>query len=185
MTPSMIDRARRNAKGMENVEFHLSTIDVLPLPDASVDCIISNCVINLAEDKAAVLREAFRVLKPGGRFAVSDIALKQELPAELAESVASYVGCIAGALSIDEFERLLVASGFSGVQIVDAGADLNAYAKVEGQNGCCSPAMEAGEAACCASSEDEGVHAGLAKLLERHDVNDYAASVKVFAVKPE
>ena len=190
MTPAMIDRARRNAKDTENVEFHLSTIDALPLPDASVDCIISNCVINLAEDKAAVLREAFRVLKPGGRFAVSDIALKQELPAELADSVASYVGCIAGALPIAEFERLLDEAGFSGVQIVDAGADLNAYAKVEGQSGCCSPTMESASGlpvagACCSPAEasDDAVHDGLAKLLSRYDVNDYAASVKVFAVR--
>ena len=130
MTPAMIDRARRNAGGMGNVEFHLATIDALPLPDAGVDCVISNCVINLAEDKAAVLREAFRVLRPGGRFAVSDIALKRELPAELADSVASYVGCIAGALPVGEFERLLKEAGFSGVRVVDAGADLNAYGDV-------------------------------------------------------
>lgn len=184
MTPAMIDRARRNAEGIDNVEFHLSTIEALPLPDASVDCVISNCVINLADDKAVVLREAFRVLKPGGRFAVSDIALKRALPAELADSVASYVGCIAGALPIPEFERLLNEAGFSGVQVIDAGADLNAYAKVEGQSGCCSPAMEAGDSACCTPSADEGVHVGLAGLLARYDVNDYAASVKVFAVKP-
>ena len=184
MTPAMIDRARRNAKGMENVEFHLAEIDALPLPDAGVDCVISNCVINLAEDKAAVFREVFRVLKPGGRLAVSDIALKRPLPAELAESVAAHVGCIAGALPIPEFERLLKEAGFTGVRVVDAGADLNAYAKVEGQSGCCSPAMETGEAACCAPPADDGVHAGLAGLLARYDVNDYAASVKVFAVKP-
>ena len=190
MTPAMIDRARRNAQGMHNVEFHLSTIDKLPLPDASVDCVISNCVINLAEDKAAVFRDVFRVLRPGGRLAVSDIALKRELPEELATSVASYVGCIAGAIPIAENERLLEAAGFAGVQVVDSGADLNAYASVENQAACCSPAMGSATGlpvagGCCGGGGDApGVHDGLADLFARHDVNRYAASVKMFAVKP-
>src|SRR5690606_8467354 len=94
MTPEMIDRARRNSAGITNVAFHLATIDALPLPDASADVVISNCVINLAPDKTAVLKEAYRVLKPGGRLAISDIALKRDLPDELATSVAAYVGCI-------------------------------------------------------------------------------------------
>src|ERR1700760_2213572 len=100
MTPAMIERARANAKsgGYTNVDFHLSTIDKIPLPDASVDCVISNCVLNLAPDKPAVFREISRILKPGGRLAVSDIALKSELPQEIATSLAAYVGCIAGAI---------------------------------------------------------------------------------------
>jgi len=192
MTPEMVERAKRNAGGRENVAFHLSTIDDLPLANASVDCVISNCVINLAEDKPAVLSEVFRVLKPGGRVAVSDIALKRELPDELARSVASYVGCIAGAVPIAEYERMLVDAGFEGVQVVDGGSDLNAYAKVENQSGCCSPAMEPASegglpvsgGGCCGGGEEPGVHEGLAELLGRYDVTDYAASVKVFAVKP-
>jgi arsenite methyltransferase len=93
MTTAMIERARTNARagGYANVEFHQSTIDQIPLPDASVDCVISNCVLNLAPDKPAVFREIARVLKPGGRLAVSDIALKHELPDAVAQSMAAYV----------------------------------------------------------------------------------------------
>src|SRR3954451_12081996 len=107
MTPEMIKLAHRNAakandgKDYSNVEFHLATIDKLPLPDNSVDCVISNCVINLAPDKPAVFREIARVLKPGGRLAVSDIALKQSLPQEISHDLSAYVGCIGGAILID------------------------------------------------------------------------------------
>ena len=100
MTPEMIGRARKNADkgGFTNVEFHLSTIDKLPLADNSVDCVISNCVINLAPDKQSVFREIARVLKPGGRLAVSDISLKKELPPEVSSDLLAYVGCVAGAV---------------------------------------------------------------------------------------
>ena len=205
MTPAMIERARTNAAraGLTNAEFHLAGIDRMPLADASVDCIVSNCVINLAPDKAAVFREMFRVLKPGGRVAVSDIALKRELPPALAESVAAYVGCIAGAIPIADYERQLTAAGFAAVHVVDAGKDLNAYAKVENQAACCSPAMDdrpvqaislpiteeewiASTQSCCGvEPTSASVHEGLADLLSRYDVNEYAASVQVYAVKPE
>src|SRR6202008_3863669 len=122
-------------QSLANVEFHLATIDRIPLADGSADCIISNCVINLAPDKRAVFREMFRVLKPGGRVAVSDIALKRPLPEELARDVAAYVGCIAGAVPVGEYERDLRGAGFAAVKVVDTGKDLNAYAKVENQNG--------------------------------------------------
>src|SRR5436305_6793539 len=155
MTPEMIQRARRNAErqGTVNVEFHLSTIDKLPLAEASVDCVISNCVINLAPDKRAVFREIFRVLKPGGRVAVSDIALKKSLPNDLAASVAAYVGCIAGAITLEEYRRGLEEAGFAAVEVLDSGADLNAYAKVENQMGCCTPAMTSSTALPLAVSE--------------------------------
>jgi arsenite methyltransferase len=194
MTPEMIDRARANAQkgGYENVEFHLATIDQLPLPDASVDCVISNCVINLAPDKTAVFREIARVLKPGGRLAVSDIALKHELPVAVAQSVAAYVGCIAGAIKIGDYRRGLHNAGFEHVEIVDSGADLNAYAKVENQAGCCSPSMGTAKGlsvladACCSAdtSAPVSLHEDLTKLLSEYDVNGAAASVKVYAVKP-
>jgi arsenite methyltransferase len=207
MTPAMIDRARANAAsgGYTNVEFHLSTIDKIPLPDASVDCIISNCVLNLAPDKPAVFREIARVLKPGGRLAVSDIALKHDLPAALASSLAAYVGCIAGAIRIRDYRSGLLAAGFEHVEIVDSGSDLNAYAKVENQSGCCSPTMDADralaattanaandslavmETSCCASTTTApaSLHEELASLLSQYDVNAAAASVKIYAVKPQ
>jgi SAM-dependent methyltransferase len=194
MTPAMIGRARANAAsgGYKNVEFHLATIDQLPLADASVDCVISNCVINLAPDKPAVFREIARVLKPGGRLAVSDIALKGELPRAIAESLAAYVGCISGAVKIDDYREGLLAAGFEHVEIVDSGADLNAYAKVENQSGCCSPSMDTGNdlpmlAGACCSTETApagSLHRDLTTLLSEYDVNAAAASVKVYAVKP-
>src|SRR5580692_10912817 len=120
MTTWMIERARANAQagGYTNVEFHQATIDQIPLPDASVDCVISNCVLNLAPDKPAVFREIARVLKPGGRVALSDIALKHELPESVAQSVAAYVGCIGGAILIDDYRAGLRAAGFQHVEIM-------------------------------------------------------------------
>jgi SAM-dependent methyltransferase len=194
MTPAMIERARANARagGYTNVEFHLSTIDRMPLPDASADCVISNCVLNLAPDKPSVFREIARVLKPGGRVAVSDIALKRELPEAVAQSVAAYVGCIAGAILIDDYRSGLLAAGFEHVEIVDSGADLNAYAKAENQAGCCSSKMEASnplqviEEPCCSSafSASASLHEELKTLLSQYDINAAAASVKVYAIKP-
>lgn len=182
MTDEMLAIAHRNAAGRENVEFHKATIDDLPLADSSVDCVISNCVINLAADKPAVFKEIARVLKSGGRLAVSDIALKKPLPPEIGNDLMAYVGCIAGAISIDDYRKGLATAGFDGVQIIDSGSDLNAYAKVEGQSGCCSPSMGTGlpiVSDCCSD-----LHSRLGDLLAKHNVNDYAASVKVYAVKP-
>jgi SAM-dependent methyltransferase len=188
MTPAMLERARANAKagGYANVEFHQATIDAIPLPDASVDCVISNCVLNLAPDKPAVFREIARILKPGGRLAVSDIALKGELPEPIARSMAAYVGCIGGAISVDNYRTGLVAAGFEHVEIVDSGADLNAYAKVENQSGCCSPAMD-GDACCtpATATNSASLHEELSDLLSKYDVNAAAASVKVYAIKPK
>ena len=235
MTPEMVELARKNAlkAGTANVEFHLAPIDRMPLPDASADCVISNCVLNLVPDKPAAFREIARVLKPGGRLAVSDIALKRPLPPEVSSDLMAYVGCIAGAILIDDYKAALLEAGFAHVEVIDSHADLNAYAKIENQSGCCSPAPETGPAAvevgpcctpapagseacctpskpvaegeaCCTTAEKaEASKAGasccsparrgantpelleqLADLIRRYDVNDYAASVKVFAVKP-
>jgi hypothetical protein len=189
-------------------------------------------VINLAPDKSAVFREIARVLKPGGRLAVSDIALKKDLPDEIASDVSAYVGCIAGAVLIDDYKQGLSDAGFAAVDVVESLADLNAYAKVENQSGCCSPAMTETASACCPPAENAvaaadccppaeqssaaedccspsasvesasdccaptqigrakkpeenagDFHERLKAMLERYDVNDYAASVKVFAIK--
>ena len=196
MTPEMLDLARRNAakadggKPLTNVEFHQATIDKMPLPDASVDCVISNCVINLAPDKQAVFSEIVRVLKPGGRLAVSDIAPEEALPPEIGNDLMAYVGCIAGAVPIEQYRNQLLEAGFAQVDIIDTGADLNIYAKVENQLGCCSssgpalPLVSAGS--CCSSAppSNAALQRQFADLLRRYNVNDFAASVRVFAVKP-
>jgi len=120
MTPEMIDRARENARksGAKNVEFRLGEIENLPVADNSVDVIISNCVINLSTDKPRVFREAFRVLKPGGRMLVSDLALSKPLPKAIRESVEAYVACVAGALVKDDYLGAMRGAGFTGVEVV-------------------------------------------------------------------
>jgi len=119
MTDEMLALARENQRkaGVANVEFLKGDIEHIPLPDASVDVIISNCVINLAADKRQVLTEAFRVLKPGGRFAVSDVVVRGTLPAEVRRNMELWVGCVAGALEEQEFTTLLTTIGFSDVSI--------------------------------------------------------------------
>jgi arsenite methyltransferase len=174
MTDEMLALARENQRkaGATNVEFLKGTIEAIPLPDNSVDVIISNCVINLSTDKDIVLREAFRVLKPGGRFAVSDVVVHGEVPAEVRHNMELWVGCIAGALQDTEFASKLSAAGFADVEIepwreysiedarsflTEAGLDVDALApEVEGKflsafvrarkpeaQACCGPA-------CCA-----------------------------------
>ncbi len=119
MTPEMIDLARTNAAkvGLDNVEFRLGDIERLPVADGAVDVIMSNCVINLAPDKPAVFREAFRVLAPGGRLAISDMVAIGDLPAEIAEDPTAYTGCIAGAAPVVELERMIAEAGFERVQV--------------------------------------------------------------------
>ena len=119
MTDEMLALANDNQRkaGIDNVEFLRGEIESIPLPDNSVDVIISNCVINLSADKDRVLREAFRVLKPGGRFAISDVVTRGELLPEIRQSVLAWVGCIAGALEENEYRRKLTAAGFGQIEI--------------------------------------------------------------------
>lgn len=169
MTDDMLALARENQRqaGVENVEFLKGEIENIPLPDGSVDVVISNCVINLSADKSRVLREAFRVLKPGGRFAVSDVVVRGEVHEQVRKSMLLWVGCIAGALEEREYAAKLAQAGFSKISIeptrvysiedarhflVEAGIDVDAIAPlVEGKfmsafiratkpgGGCCAP----------------------------------------------
>ncbi len=205
MTGDMISLARKNAVkgGYENVKFYLAEIEHMPLPDNSVDCVISNCVLNLCADKDVALKEVFRILKPGGRFAISDIALRKELPEAIEKEVAAWTGCIAGALSVDQNREALLGAGFSQIDIQDAHSDLNAY-KEGGLAACCGPEVETEKSAggsccstaepdCCAPEEtaktDDQVaseyHNTMSDLLDEFDVNEYAGSFKIFALKPE
>lgn len=121
MTPEMLDKARENIRkgDYENVEFRLGEIENLPVADNTVDVIISNCVINLSQDKPKVFKEALRVLKPGGRLMVSDIVLLADLPPEILDSVEAYVGCIAGASKKSDYLEAIRAAGFAEVKVLD------------------------------------------------------------------
>jgi arsenite methyltransferase len=133
MTPQMLDRARKNAaaSGRRNVEFREGRLEALPVEDGSIDAVTSNCVINLVPDKAAVFREVARVLKPGGRMVVADIVLDGPLPDAVAQDLAAWVGCIAGAMPREEYIGLVEAAGLASVEIlrdVDQGATMEAVA---------------------------------------------------------
>jgi ubiquinone/menaquinone biosynthesis C-methylase UbiE len=119
MTDEMLALARENQRkaGLENVEFLKGAIEAIPLPDASVDVIISNCVINLSADKDRVLAEAFRVLRPGGRFAVSDVVVRGEVPAAIRRSVELWIGCVAGALDETAYREKLAKAGFEAIDV--------------------------------------------------------------------
>jgi ubiquinone/menaquinone biosynthesis C-methylase UbiE len=151
MTDDMLALARENQRqaGVENVEFLKGEIESIPLAENSVDVVISNCVINLSADKDCVLREAFRVLKPGGRFAVSDVVVRGEVPEEVRKNMLLWVGCVAGALEEQDYKAKLAKAGFTGISIeptrvysvedsrkflVEAGIDVAAFAsQIEGK----------------------------------------------------
>ena len=145
MTDEMLDVARRNqaSQGVTNVEFLKGFIEDIPLPDQSVNVIISNCVINLAADKTHVLREAYHVLRPGGRLAISDVVVRGTLPEAVRRNLESWVGCVAGALEEDEYRRMLGASGFEATAI-DATRTYDT-AKVASPSGCCPSADTAAD----------------------------------------
>ncbi|MCJ7715126.1 MAG: arsenite methyltransferase [Anaerolineales bacterium] len=119
MTPDMINRAEENAKkgSYKNVEFRLGQIEKLPVEDSCIDVILSNCVINLSPDKPSVYREAYRVLKPGGRLAISDMVASAEMPPEIREDLNLHSACVSGALMVADLERILIKAGFTDIQI--------------------------------------------------------------------
>uniref|UniRef100_A0A093VBE6 Arsenite methyltransferase n=1 Tax=Talaromyces marneffei PM1 TaxID=1077442 RepID=A0A093VBE6_TALMA len=172
---NMIDLATKNANasGLSNTSFIEASITSIPLPDSSVDCIISNCVINLVptKDKSLVFHEIARLLKPGGRLAVSDILARKELPESIANDMTLYVGCIAGASQVVGYEEYLRQAGFQGIFLVDTKANLNIYKEFSylQQSTCCAP-----------SSCSEQAKTQSAEI----DYNEWAGSFQIYAVKP-
>jgi arsenite methyltransferase len=162
MTPAMISKARSNAAcvGAENVEFRLGEIEHLPVSDASVDVILSNCIVNLSPDKAAVFREAFRVLRPGGRVAISDVVATAPIPADLRGKLEAYTGCVAGAALVGDVEGMLREAGFSEVRVALPGDLSSCIADwmpgTGAENVVASATIEArkpgGERSCCGPS---------------------------------
>ncbi|CRG89584.1 hypothetical protein PISL3812_06621 [Talaromyces islandicus] len=175
MTKDMIDLATKNAKasGLFNASFIEASITAIPQPDSSVDCIISNCVINLvpAKDKGLVFYEIARLLKPGGRLAISDILARKELPQSIVDNMALYVGCIAGASQVAEYKEYLRQAGFQDILLVDTEADLNLYKESSylQQSTCCTP-----------SSYSKNTETESASV----DYNEWAGSFQIYAVKP-
>jgi SAM-dependent methyltransferase len=178
MTPEMVELARENARreNVGNVDFRLGEIEHLPVADASVDVIVSNCVINLSPDKPQVFREAFRVLRPGGRLLVSDIVLRGELPEAIRTSMESYIGCVAGASQLDDYLGAIRDAGFRDVKVVkEASADSGSEERKRSGKGKARLVVDGREV----SPED----IGLTDAEARHLVG-IVASVSVSATKP-
>ncbi|KAJ8102365.1 S-adenosyl-L-methionine-dependent methyltransferase [Lipomyces tetrasporus] len=199
MTKDMLDLARRNAEkaGLSNVSFIEASITSIPLDSSVADCIISNCVGNLVPelDKPLVFREMFRLLKPGGRIAISDILAKKAFPSEVKENISLYVGCVAGASEVRDYERYLKDAGFEGVLIFNTNSDLNVYKEMlqaeqpkyngspsrpQSQNSSCS-CCNAGS--CC--SLQKGEFQGRAESILKLNFNNWAGSFRVYAIKPK
>jgi arsenite methyltransferase len=176
----MLMKARFNAskRKVSNASFIKSRITSIDLPDQSADVVISNCVINLVpdEEKQLVFTEMHRILKPGGRVAVSDILTKKPLPEDMKQNVALYVGCIAGASSSVEYKKWLKQAGFEDVAIVDAGSDLNVYTSGDSNTGCCSGVAMEKPVSCCGGQEvkDGGVAEDMKRDLSNLDLNEWA-----------
>jgi arsenite methyltransferase len=176
----MLKKANSNAskRKVTNVSFIKSRISSIDFPDQSADVVISNCVINLVpdEEKHRVFKEMHRILKPGGRVAVSDILTKKPLPEDMKQNVALYVGCIAGASTQAEYEKWLKQAGFDDVAIVDAGSDLNIYTRGDANTGCCSGVVREKPVACCGGQEvkDGGVRQDMTRDLSNLDLNEWA-----------
>lgn len=180
----------------DNISFLKGSITAIPLEGQTADLIISNCVINLVPhpEKPLVFKEMHRLLKPGGRVAVSDILAKKPLPQKLRQDIAMYVGCIAGAAQVQEYEEWLAAAGFKDVMIVgDEKADLNVYLETNEdgtlKGDCCAPPgtgtaeTETVASGCCAPKKDKAPAAGSGEVAGKTDLNEFVGSFKIYAVK--
>ncbi|CAG8395743.1 unnamed protein product [Penicillium salamii] len=204
MTKDMLELARRNAEnaGASNATFIEAFITSIPVPSSTVDCIISNCVVNLVPEpeKFLVFQEMFRLLKPGGRVAISDILAKQELPVEIKTNLSLYVGCIAGASQIGDYERYLKEAGFQDILILNTNSDLNLYKEMGGSQNANESSLTS---SCCGATESRttgdikkipGVDFNIwtGKFIDEIDYYEYIAdrtmllgSFKILAVKPD
>ncbi|KAH0490058.1 hypothetical protein TgHK011_001543 [Trichoderma gracile] len=182
MNEDMLRKAEelKSSSGKQNVEFVKSQITRIALDDGIADCIISNCVINLVpeEEKQLVFNEMYRLLKPGGRVAISDILAKGPLPEEIRKSMALYVGCIAGASQVGSYQKYLKEAGFHGIVIQNTGNDLNVYhsAAVDGSGQDASDGTQ-GKSCCAEGSTQDGF------IRKDVDYNEWTASYNIFAVK--
>ncbi|KAF4472354.1 methyltransferase [Fusarium albosuccineum] len=172
MNKTMLSKAckLKSDRGINNADFVESRITEIPLETGIADCIISNCVVNLVphHEKQKAFDEMFRLLKPGGRVAISDILAKKPLPEKIRNSIALYVGCVAGASQVSEYQQYLNNSGFEGVVIVDTQSDLNVY-------------LEAGAGGCCSSAHSND----MAIDLQGENLNHWVGSYQIYAVKEE
>ncbi|KAL8795587.1 MAG: hypothetical protein Q9195_002008 [Heterodermia aff. obscurata] len=199
MNEEMLSKANDIKAKVEahNVFFVKSRITKIELPNETANCIISNCVVNLVPtaEKQLVFNEMFRLLKPNGRVALSDILLKKDLPNELKNSVALYVGCISGASRMGEYEHHLRQAGFQDILIIPDRSDLNVY-KTQGEDGtnlgCCGPTIKDDtKSECCGSKESKSTCNGNNGKAENDDklaeidLNEWAGSYKIYAVKPK
>jgi arsenite methyltransferase len=179
MTAEMLEKARANqAKlGFKNVEFRLGEIEHLPVADGTVDVIISNCVVNLSPDKPQVFREAYRVLRPGGKLALSDIVTDGPLPQEIKDSLSAWAGCVAGALDVREYIADLEAAGFSKVDVTPVYFDQETVDEY----------LKANEGSCCGSSQkvvmSDGVRAAVVELKEPVETATKPLREAVFSAK--
>jgi len=183
MSEDMLAVAKKNVQSrkLSNVELVHSSIDSLPIPSNSVDCIISNCVLNLvpADEKLATIREAYRILKPGGRFAISDIVEKKPMPEEIKRDVVSYVGCVAGALDAGTYKQYLAEAGFKDIMILDTGSDLSVYQPTS------EKIEEPKSSSCCRVKPSTAARGGLDESLKNYDINEYVGSCQIYALKLE
>jgi SAM-dependent methyltransferase len=180
MTPQMLEKARLNqAKmGFKNVEFRLGEIEHLPVADGTVDVIISNCVVNLSPDKLQVFREAYRVLKPGGKLALSDIVTDGPLPQAIKDSLSAWAGCVAGALDVKDYLSMLDEAGFTSIEVVPVYFDqetVDEYVKVAEGGSCCGSGKQV--------VISDGTRSTVVELDENIDLGDKPFREAVFSAK--